>query len=160
MEPLTALSVASSVVQFVDFAGRVVTQTIKVYRTKPNHETDPHDNLEKITHDLASHNKALRDSLKLQHDSAPANLSAVDTQIMRICRDSEAVITELLSALGRLRSSQTTLWSSFLDALKSIWNADQVEALRQTLDTYRQQISLYLLTSLRYATSTPSYPGI
>lgn len=149
MEPLTVLGVTSNVVQFVDFAGRILSLTVKIYREnkyKRVEESD-HRNLERITHDLDKHNEALKQSLEQQ--SALVNLSSADKEILRICRECEQITSRLLIALSKLRSSKDNIWTSFIDALRTVWSENDVQILRQTLDSYRQQIALYLLASVR-----------
>lgn len=150
MEPLTALSVASNVVQFVDFATRIVTRTVKVYRAEAIGEEDEYYRLDKITRDLQKYNDALKISLQSQDLPQFTNVSSANKEIIRICGDCESITFKLLADLKELRGSKVTLWSSFLQALKTIWSDAEVQTLRQTLDSYRQQMSLYLLASLRF----------
>lgn len=151
MEPLSALGVASNVIQFVDFAGKLISRTIHIYRarTTRDDDEDDHSHLERITRHLAEHNEAFKESLDMQQISQPAKLSSADRDILRICTECEQITTKLLTALDKLRSEKVTVWNSFVDALRAVWSEGDIQTLRQTLDSYRQQISLYLLASVR-----------
>jgi len=53
MEPLSALGVASNVVQFVDFASKVVSETARIYRGRARRDAeDERSELERVTNDL------------------------------------------------------------------------------------------------------------
>jgi hypothetical protein len=164
MEPLTALGLASNVVQFVDFASKVISQTVKIYRTAPKgNDQDEHKILENVTRDLVIYSESLKKSLESQTPNVargfrdtllpaapPPVLSEADQEIVHICNDCKKISARLLAVLDKLRSSKITLWNSFLDALKTIWSEEEIQSLRQVLDTYRHQMSLYLLVSIRY----------
>ncbi|KAF2681607.1 hypothetical protein K458DRAFT_391569 [Lentithecium fluviatile CBS 122367] len=155
MEALAAVGLASNVVQFVDFAGKIVSQTIRIYRERPrdpaiddSDEEAPSSHLEKITSDLEQFNKHLTQSLDTC-DPNPAKLSSSDKEIVRICRECQKITDSLLAALRKLRRTNKKLWSSFVAALRTVWSEGEINELRQTLDSYRQQITLHILASVR-----------
>jgi hypothetical protein len=149
MEALTALGLATNVVQFVDFASKIVSQAVKIYRAQGTQdESNEHLTLEKLTSSFQSYNKALKSSLRHQESEA-SNLSVADKEILEICGQCEGLTRKLLTTLSELRSSKTNVWTSFVDALKIVWSDDEVQKLRQTLDSYRQQIALLMMVSVR-----------
>ncbi|KAF2800000.1 hypothetical protein K505DRAFT_293464 [Melanomma pulvis-pyrius CBS 109.77] len=149
MEALTALGLAANVVQFVDFASKIVSQAVKIYRAQGTQdENSEHLTLEKLTSSLQDYNKALKSSLRHQ-ESGSFNLSVADKEILEICGQCEKLTRKLLNMLSQLRSSKTNVWTSFVDALKIVWSDDEVQKLRQTLDSYRQQIALLMMISVR-----------
>ncbi|PVH99430.1 hypothetical protein DM02DRAFT_629355 [Periconia macrospinosa] len=149
MDPLTAVGLASNVVQFVDFACKVTTEGVKIYRgAGKKGEWDEHDTLESLTESLQEHNKALQGSINGQHQPQ-STLSQTDRELLRMCEECQSMTVRFLSALRRLRSSRVTVWSSFTDALKTVWSEGDISKMRQTLESYRQQITLYLLASVR-----------
>lgn len=149
MEPLSALAIATSVAQFIDFASKVIAQTTRLYRVRSNEETCEHGHLEIVTCSFRKYNNDLKGILKEQR-SHHLGMSTDDEEIVRLCADCEALTSKLLSALERLQSSKRIFWDCFLDALKTIWSNPEIHSLRQILGDYRQQISLHLLLSIRY----------
>lgn len=148
MDPLSALGVASNVVQFVDFASKLVSETARIYRGRARRDAeDGRSELERVTNDLEGFNKDLASSLQSHRNQW--RVSQEDKEIIRICADCGKISSKLLAALSSLNPSKATVWRSFAAALRSIWSEDEIQALRQTLDGYRQQISLYLLAAVR-----------
>jgi Xaa-Pro aminopeptidase len=148
MEPLSALGVASNVVQFVDFASKVVSETARIYHGRARRDAeDERSELERVTNDLEDFNKNLTSSLQSHRNQW--QVSQEDKEIIRICADCAKISSKLLAALNTLNPSKVTVWKSFAAALRSIWSEGEIQALRQTLDSYRQQISLYLLAAVR-----------
>jgi hypothetical protein len=134
MEALAAFGVASNVIQFVNFTSKVVTGTAKVYRARPSKKAlaDSHDQdsslvgpdsmvfLGQRTAGFEKHNKNLTKALCLQ---APRKvLRDNDEEIIRLCEDCAGQTRALLSALERLKCTKISIWSSFVAALKTIWN--------------------------------------
>ena len=145
MEPLSILGVAGNAVQFIDFTAKLISQTIRIYRADPHKKDHEYHDLNQITLELQKFTVTSQRAL-----AAPSQtLSSTDKDILRISEDCEGIANRLLDALGGLRSSKNTLWNSFVDALKTLWNERDIQALQQTLDTYRQQLTLHLLTSAR-----------
>lgn len=150
MEPLLALGVASNVVQFIDFTAKVLSRSVKIYRATQNGNGDGDaTDLESLTIHFEGHNRALTESLRrLQKDVE--EISGPDKEILRMCAECEKLIANVLTTLRGLKASKATLWNSFVSALKTAWSENEIQALRQTLDSYRQQLTLYLLASVRY----------
>jgi len=196
MESLVALGFAANVVQFAEFSSKLLSEAIRIYRTKPqiSNSTLCTDlvqvelQLERYARPIEL-DKSVRDELdgnvpeketsglkwffkKSQnvHQSPnfgpdvldadferqerldptkTARLSACDRDILRICLECQEVTTSLQQALAKLRSSKTTLWTSFLDALRTVWSEDDIDSLRQKLDSFRQQMTVLLLVSVR-----------
>ena len=147
MEPLTALSVASNVVQFIDFASKVINLTVNVYRAKPEGKLGELYYLDKIRDNFRTYNNMLKHSLRQRRS---ADLSSTESELIRICEDCEGINKKLLFTLTRLKGYENELWSSFLGALKTVWSESEIKSLRQALDGHRQQMTLHLLASLRY----------
>ncbi|KAH7371108.1 hypothetical protein BKA66DRAFT_424530 [Pyrenochaeta sp. MPI-SDFR-AT-0127] len=203
MESLVALGFAANVVQFVEFATKVISQTIKIHRAAAQSEdqvlaTDLYHiqcqledsirpiDLEKsvketlngkivvkeqagfkslltrsrtinFLHHQSQHQNILDPTLLDEeferqeelNSAKVATLSACDRDILRVCAGCQEIANELQAALTKLKSSKTTLWPSFLEALRTVWSQEEIQSLRQRLDSYRQQMTVLLLVSLR-----------
>ncbi|KAF2853440.1 hypothetical protein T440DRAFT_505771 [Plenodomus tracheiphilus IPT5] len=147
MEPLSALSIATAVVQFLDFAGKLVSGTWTIYRGQPSNDAGGDSDIKTIMESLT---KVTR---KLQVTSTHNSLtpwSSQDVAITALAKRCTSVGEQLLELLEQLHSrSQRQFWDSFCTALRTIWSEKQVARLRQTLDSYRQQISMHMLVAMR-----------
>ena len=148
MDPMTALSAASCIVQFLDFGLRVVSKGNQIYRSIDGNLTENLD-LEVITTDL------LLMQAKLQ------SRKPIDTGERRTEEDEEA--TDNLSnacaeAAGRLlqklnmakAQGRFRRWKSLRQALKSVWSKPEIEEMARTLQGFRSELQLRVLFSLRY----------
>ena len=62
-----ALGLASNLVQFVDFVGKVISQIVKIYRTMPKeNDQDERKIFENVTRDLLIYSESLKRSLGSQ----------------------------------------------------------------------------------------------
>lgn len=146
MEPLSALSIATAVVQFLDFAGTLVSGTWEISRSSFG-DTEKNSDLRYITESLQKHNEELRNCLN-QSNVAP--FSSQDRDIEQLCRQCNEVADRLVTILNRVRShSKDSKWTSFRAALRTMWSQEEVDTLQKTLDSYRQQISMLILVSMR-----------
>ena len=146
MEPLSALSIATAVVQFLDFAANIVSGTREIYKNSPDHAQRNVD-LKTVTKSLVTLNNDIRDSLS---HTDKRQLSARDWQIEELAQRCKELGERLLAALQRLEIKRKhTLWSSFRLALKTIWSESEIESMEKTLEKYQRQISLHLLFSTR-----------
>jgi len=141
MDPLSALSVAASAVQFIDFATNLLSGTMEIYRSA--------EGAQSATRDLKSiirHFKELNDSLLLSSSDPEGG-----KDLQQLCLDCSKVAEQLLSALNKISvEGKATLWKSFIVALKSVWSHDEIEVLERRLDMFRRQISMQIIVSLRY----------
>lgn len=148
MEPLSALGVATAVVQFLDFAGKVVAGTYEIYTAKPGAAGT---SLEDVTSSLLRVNGDLKKAI-----SSPAalNLSQTDKDIVSLGKRCEDLGTRLISTLAKIHINASSskcgkLFSSFKAALLTVWKQSEVEALCRDLEGHRSQISLLILVALR-----------
>jgi len=148
MDPISALNVAAATVQFIDFVGGLMVNAVTIYRSEHGSESS----LMSIVKSLVQLNDDLTESLQL---STGGSLSTRDTEILRLCQQCSETANTLISLLNKLRNeSKNDLWSSFLQALRTKWSDDKIKSLKETLDSLKSQISMYILTALRYECPT------
>lgn len=147
MDPLSALSVASSVVQFVDFANKLVSGSYEIYQSATG-EAERSYELRTITNRLVRLNKTLEKSLS---DPPGQQLLPSEKDLLPLCRKCTEVAKKLLDALNKLTvQSRVRVWSSFCQALRMVWSQGDIDELQKRLDAFKQQVSMHLLVSLRY----------
>lgn len=153
MDPVSALGVASGVVQLVEFAQSLLRGTYDIYRSASGSSAANVD-LQTITTSLNTLNHDLR--LSLGRAASSKELSNSDLELQTLCKDCNATADQLISALEKLKAQKThNFWNSFGRALLTVWSKKDVEALQKRLDTYRQQITLHITASLRYDSISP-----
>jgi hypothetical protein len=151
MEPFSALSIATAVVQFIDFTAKLISGTREIYHNDANHHSEDKAQIIVITKDLTRLNDVIQQS-RLRQSTLP--IDSRDRAILELCERCNEIADKLLEALDRLRlkatSTRQRVWDSFVIALRTImWDNDKIDALRRDLQDYRQQITMHLIISQR-----------
>jgi hypothetical protein len=156
MDPLSALGVAASVVQFVDFAGKIVFKARDIYKSSQGslQENDQTETVTKRLQEMANQlNNAVHQSKAHLAAGGPSNEPlSFAVRISDVCKECIEVSKELLSKLGNLKvpkDSQHRRWKSFRQALKSVCSKHEVEALAKRLRCLKDEINSYILEMLR-----------
>lgn len=105
MEALTALSVASSVIQFVDFGSKLVSKSKKLYKSKHG-VLDSTIDSERIIHDLNMLLVSLKRKLpekRILSSETPPERSENDEALDELCKRSVEIAEQILRRLERLR---------------------------------------------------------
>ena len=142
MDPLSALSVAASAVQFVDFSSRLVAGSLELHNSATGQLVE-HTDLEHVTKNLDKLTTDLYHSLSLD------KLTENDQRLHEVCRKCHGTAVELSKALDKLKAQRGSKWESVAKALRSIWSREKIETLRGRLDKHRQELILLILVMLR-----------
>ncbi|KAI1482997.1 hypothetical protein F4774DRAFT_367843 [Daldinia eschscholtzii] len=143
MDPLSAFSLAAGVVQFTDFAGRLLTDTVKVYKSATG-QTSTTVEYSKIASDL----RRYIDHIQEKADSLGSiTENNTNDRVSQICADCREVCTKLEKTLEKLKAKgQTRLeiaQSSFTVVLKGLWAKGEVDTLaRQLLEIRRNMMDV------------------
>jgi len=149
MDPLTIFGAVASAVQFVEFAGKLVYGTCVIYKSAKSGE-ETHSDVETITKSLHQLSQELTKSLT-SHKTTNGQFSERKRAIQQLCQSCQGTATELIKVLEKLNSpDKPNYWSSFRKALAAVWKESEIEELQKRLDSFRQQISLHILVSVRY----------
>ncbi|KAF2791935.1 hypothetical protein K505DRAFT_247779, partial [Melanomma pulvis-pyrius CBS 109.77] len=152
MDPLTAVSFASNIIQFVSFARDLVSKGKEIARNADGALVENIE-IESITQSIYDLNSGL-----VAIPTKPANrfreqpkLSKSEQELQRLSEGSKEVAEELLAALQKLKVSdgKNKAWNSFRQALNSVLSAEKIEQLSTRLERYQAQINTALLLSLR-----------
>ena len=145
MDPLTALGLASNVIQVVEFSIQLVSKGVEIYKDGSLAENI---DAEKIARSLKGLNGKLQRSV--QDSRCGGTLSEADQSLMGLCANCERTANELLTTFDRIKVTGThRKWKSARQALKSIIRKDDLELLARRLGTYRSEINLNVTISLR-----------
>jgi hypothetical protein len=148
MDPITALGIAGSIVQFVDFGIKVVSKGNKIYHSGDGTTAENHD-LETVVTDLILIQTRLRQSL-IPLDAAGL-LNEDDQALVHLSATSNEVASALLERLKKVKAQgRFRRWKSFRQALKSISSKEDIDELASRLQKLRDQLELRILIGLRY----------
>jgi len=146
LEVFTALGLASSIVQFVDFGCNLFSKASELHQSAEGVSTENAD-LEIIARSL----ERLSDGLIKSTRAAAfgAGQSADEDELRRLAEKCRSVAGELLSVLGALGiQGSNTRWKSFRQALLSMWKKPKVEKMTETLLQFRRQMNACLIKIL------------
>jgi hypothetical protein len=152
MDPLSALSVAAAVVQFVDYSTRVVAKGSKLYKSA---EGALSENIELQTAStrLQRLSGALQDSLRLgQQGLQKGPLGENDQALEDICEACVKVSKELVERLEKLKvpdGHQHRKWKSFRQALKTVCSKEKIEEVADRLAELRIELETYVILFLK-----------
>ena len=152
MEPLTALAVATSVVQFADFGVRLLNEAAQVYQSADG-QTSQSVHLATIARDL----NELSSDVEAKSTAlirSGRHLNPTEQILLRLCRECRGICAQLDEALGRLRTGKKSsgglnfAMESFAVALRSVWERERILGLRGKLSDVRQQMMMASLAVL------------
>lgn len=149
MDPLTSLAIAGNVVQFVDFASKLVSKGLQIYRSEDGALSENLE-VEVVTKDLVKLAAKINDSVPIERDLN--NPSNEDVELIKLCDGCVAVGGELTARLNQLKvMGPHRGWKSMRQAIKSVWTKEDVDAIAQRLKAFRDQLDTHILVSLRFA---------
>ena len=151
LDPLTALSLASNVVQFLDFSAKLVAKGNELYKSADGASVGNAE-LEDIAKDLQDLNARLQQSTP-SHNTNLTTLTTSDVALRKLSEQCSGVAGELIEVLDKLkvRGTSNRRWKSVRQALKGLMKKDEVGAIAQRLQNVRDELNLHILVSMRYA---------
>jgi hypothetical protein len=155
LDPLTALSLAGNILQFVDFAGKLLIKGKEIYQSGDGLSIGDHE-LQTIAQGLRDINARFQShvSARVNGQSIATNLGIdKDARLVVLGDQCSAVADELIDAVEKLKvsglSGSSRHWNSFRQALKSLWKKERLEAIVMRLQALREEWSFHILVSLR-----------
>lgn len=151
LEPFTALSLATAIVAFVDFGGKLVKTGYTSYHSAQG-ATEGNVRLEEVTKDLLSISQQLSDSLRANEGP----LTQDDHRLQEMGQGCQRLAEKLLELLDGLKVRDGGHWRSWQALRKSIeerMKSREIYEIVGRLNVYRQQISAHLIAIMRYVLS-------
>jgi len=146
MDPLSALSLASNIIQIVDFSSRIVSRGYELYNSADG-RTEEHAMLDNAAENLSRLYEDLNSCLK----SNSRKLTQADQQLLELSARSKVVVDELRQALDKAKvMADDRKWQSVYQALRTIRTDKQISTLAGQLGEIRKQVDTAILISLRY----------
>ncbi|KEZ45757.1 hypothetical protein SAPIO_CDS1557 [Scedosporium apiospermum] len=149
MEPVSAVGLASSIITFVEFAFKLVTGALEVYRSVDG-TLEENARLERVIGDLNS----IVDDLGKKGGGGCRSERAIRDLAVECQADAELLVDILksLKVPGR-----RTLWKSVTAQWKALLRKDEITGLKERLQEYRSEIMLNLMLLLREDWSNASH---
>lgn len=141
VDPLSALSLAGNIIQFIDFGCKLISESREICRSGvPAQYVD----LQIIAESLGDLSRSLLPTSPSEDDLATPKPQG--EALERIAASCRGVADEILSTLNKLRLGDGLhgRWQSFCQALKVVWKKDRIEALRSRLDDLRSQLNIQI----------------
>ncbi|KAL4910870.1 hypothetical protein BDW74DRAFT_172330 [Aspergillus multicolor] len=146
MEPLSALSIATAVIQIVEFATKLVSKSKELYTSESGVLAD---HAEKAA--ISSRLNSLSKGLLLSVNGIPTSqkLSPAQEGLRQVAEETQVLAEDFLATLDRLKVDPTKRkWTSFRQALKSVWTKEQLEGRMVILDRLGRVVVIHLLIIL------------
>ena len=145
---MTAVSLASAVVQFVDFSCKIVSKSKQLNAAARGGGMEA-NNSEIVTRDLLKLSENMKE--KLSHAVGDESPSEDDQALEEICTRCIGVSETLLARLEKLKVQQGDgKWRLTLQATRSVWSEKELDELSRQLTTFRSQLELRVLVSFRW----------
>jgi hypothetical protein len=141
MDPVSALSVAAGVVQFVDFMFCLVSGTRAIIKSRSGLASDA-STLDAIARDATGLSDALATS--------PALASFSNNTLQVLVGACKTIADNLIAVLDKLRADETKKWSCFVAALRTVWSQRKVNEFVDRLGKVQAQISTHMHFLLMY----------
>lgn len=150
MDPLSALSIATSVVQFADFGRHLLSDACNVYTSVSGYSYNNVE-LSLISSDLVSLagivEEAASKTRKLRTHGAADMLE-------QLCEECKTVHSDMQTTLARLQakgnSKLSLAKSSIFVALRSVASEGKLNALKERMDKIRRDITMPTLVCIWY----------
>ena len=143
-EAIASLGLAANIIQFVDFATRVTDKFYDFYQSGSGAAENGPD-LETINSDLLVVLEELRKTTSTTKIS-PQGLAKLAQECQKTASQLNKLILPLLTARFQNLGKRAALKAAF----KAIWRENEIESLQEKLNSFRSQLTLHLLVSLRY----------
>lgn len=154
MDPLSALAVAGTTVQFVDFSSKLISATCQLYS---NSELKVHEQAAAAANDLLDYSTKIRRPLQLTGVSGC--LTEDEAVLEAVCHGRVDLAESFLKHLSRLKvpgQDMRRIWDSLRHAVLSVWTKDELDSIEQRLVEFQREIDARVLLSLRYVWATLS----
>lgn len=140
MDPFTAFSLIETVFQFLDCGSRFIFLARSLYQTGSD-PPETYDHLVKIAKDFETILPELKDAK-----------SANDKDLAHLAVECSKTVMRLSSILQRVTATHSVRKRDAMKAaFRLMYKKDEISSLQDQLGSFRDQINLHLLISLRSA---------
>jgi len=143
LDPLTAISLASAVVQFVDFSVKLVSAGHELYEKG---SLADNDEVEQITQDLAN----LTEELGADRPAAAKQLSQDEIAIKKLARSCKELADDMLAVLTTLKAQKSESGlETVRKSLRNMRKKGKIQDIEKRLGKIRDELNFRLTAILR-----------
>ena len=148
MDPLSAISLAAAVVQFVDFGSRLLRNTAAIYRSSSNQIRGTND-VSSISQDLSALSNEVESKSRLALRTSSEISEEIFVRLCGACRDIGAELQDCVADVKiYVKGNPERAVRSFLSALQQMRSAEKINDLRSRLDETQQRMMTSVLVFL------------
>lgn len=143
LEPLSAISLASAIIQFVDFGSKVLSSGYETY-CSTHGATEDNINLESLTQSLYM----LHDQLSTPSKRPTHN----DRELQKLAQMCSNLAGDLLVLLDSFKVKEHGLirtWDALRRSCRLVWKKDEIARKEQMLNSITGQVNSRLLDMIR-----------
>ena len=156
MEPFAALGLATSIIQIVDFSGRIISRGKEIYHS-PDGTLKIHTVLKEAAKNLHELSLGLIEDISVPEvpfskvcRTKRGEKSVAEEQLLELSAQTKEITDKIIGAIQRIEVDDVgKMWKSIDQAFRSVWSQKELESLEARLDNIRKQINTALLFSLR-----------
>jgi hypothetical protein len=147
MDPLTALSLAGNIIQFIDYSSKLVSKGRQIYRSADG-ALQENTEIEVVTTDFLKVVERLLAPKGLNINPSLASDNAIDVELQQILSHWKRITTEILVKLEKVKvTGNNRAWKSFRQALKAVSSKEDVDDIMRRLCMFRQQLEFRIMVS-------------
>ena len=147
LEALGALSLASSIVQFVDFTSKLISKGNQFYKSNDG-ALEENNELQVIANNLGRLSKGLDEAARTYTASGPLNDEGIALQ--KVAVDCQKIAKDFSTALDELKVLGTqNRWKSFRKAVKLYWSKETIDNMLQRLQLARGDLVIHLYVFMK-----------
>jgi hypothetical protein len=145
LDPLSAIGLAGSIVQFISFAHEMVSLGKEIYKS-PTGARQESAEIGAMLKDLSR----LHQSLRCDWDSNEGHQSKEEKTLLNLVEQCEPIHIELQRVLQSLVAKGShRKWESFSLSVKLVWKEGQIHDLEKRLRRLQRQIDSHLVFDIR-----------
>ncbi|KAL9090546.1 MAG: hypothetical protein Q9165_005307 [Trypethelium subeluteriae] len=141
MDPLSALTVATSAVQFVDFASKLISRANEI---RKNGSTEDVEFLKAQTTDLIARNDFLQKSTHKAKDGT-GDVDRIEKALVAAVVRCTTISNELIALLIKLTPSDRSTLKGVGKSFHMLWKKEKVENLSKRLNDCRIELNSHVL---------------
>ncbi|KAJ4298133.1 hypothetical protein N0V90_006032 [Kalmusia sp. IMI 367209] len=151
MDPLTAVSLAGTIIQFVDFSAKLFSEGKELYRSADG-ALEENVKIENVTSEFQSICRNLQD--KNAPTTTPGTRSIADAHTNALhnlasnCIVESDKLTKLFRGLQVPKDTTHRTWHAIRQSIRAALKKEEIARLRSTLDMFQQQVNTRLLAIL------------
>lgn len=144
MDPFSALSIATSVLQFIDFTAKLLSSSSEIFKS---------------VHGASSGALALESSCSTMKTLSERLSSSTETPVgefackmKKLADDCKVDCDALLAMLQKLKiqGQKSRRWKSLKAALKTVWGTREIRELEGRIDKARHLVAIYVQSLTMY----------